>query len=305
MTQTLGPMHTNDAGSWVRSATWTYYDDVDTHETRTAQGYATYSTATSRTPTGYTLVNPISITNTDKDGRVTRPDRREFDNGHNVLPWPRAARWRSWRLRLYRPQPAIHGLDGRQLHQRAITAARRCTTPSQRFPFPPARRARPNAGGSFLGTSTANYLQTSYGYKNYGVSTDIGPGRTGSDRRTAPSPAPSTTGAAIVLQTWMGTKDSDATDSDPTGGLAGKAAGNNMVEISTSAYNADDNLVSTTSSSRASTSYTTYCQYDSPRPRDRHGRARRRGDHVHRSTTSIAPTRRTRTPTPPTTRAPA
>ena len=60
----------------------------------------------------------------------------------------------------------------------------------------------------------------------------------------------------------MGTNDSGATDSDPTGGAAGKAAGNNMVEITSSAYDADDNLVSTASSADANTSYTTYYQYD-------------------------------------------
>ena len=87
LTQTLGPMHTNERRRIVVcSATWTYYDDAD-HETRTAQGYATYSTATSRTPTGYTLVNPISITNTGQGRARDRPDRRQLDDGHDVLPW--------------------------------------------------------------------------------------------------------------------------------------------------------------------------------------------------------------------------
>ena len=119
LTQTLGPMHTNDAGSWVRSATWTYYDDAD-HETRTAQGYATYSTATSRTPTGYTLVNPISITNTDKDGRVTDQIDASWTTATTYSLGTSSPLAFLASFAPYRPQPAIHRLDGRQLHRRAI-----------------------------------------------------------------------------------------------------------------------------------------------------------------------------------------
>ena len=69
--QTLGPAHTADVGGTatnVRTASWTVYDDAN-HQTRSAQGYATQD--------GYgnwtvcTLVNPVSITKTDLDGRVT------------------------------------------------------------------------------------------------------------------------------------------------------------------------------------------------------------------------------------------
>ena len=35
-----------------------------------------------------------------------------------------------------------------------------------------------------------------------------------------------------VLETWMGTDDSDATDSDPTGGSQGALDDNNMVGVS-------------------------------------------------------------------------
>ena len=60
MTQVLGPAFVDDAGDTVRTATWTSYLDAS-HEVRTASGYQTLIVGN---VTGYTLVNPISITRT-------------------------------------------------------------------------------------------------------------------------------------------------------------------------------------------------------------------------------------------------
>ncbi|OYV85990.1 MAG: hypothetical protein B7Z73_12545 [Planctomycetia bacterium 21-64-5] len=68
-TQVLGPSHTVDIGgtaTTVRTATWTVYQD-GINQVWTAQGYATGS-APNYT---YTLVNPVSITIFDTDGRTT------------------------------------------------------------------------------------------------------------------------------------------------------------------------------------------------------------------------------------------
>ena len=127
-----------------------------------------------------------------------------------------------------------------------------------------------NAGGLFLGTSMANDLQTSYGYENYGVATDMG--RTGSNRPTAPSPAPSTTGAAPAYRRGWAPMTAAPPIPTPRGGSAGKTAGNNMVEITKSADDADDNLVAA-SPADANTSYTTYYQYDWRDRQDGHGRS--------------------------------
>ena len=71
VTQVLGPEHLVDLdlyGTWVRSATWTFYLDAD-HETRSAQGYAVESIPDKWDD--FTIVGPVSITKTDLDGRVT------------------------------------------------------------------------------------------------------------------------------------------------------------------------------------------------------------------------------------------
>ena len=66
-TQVLGPSHTIDVGgvaTTIRRATWTVYQD-GIQQVWTAMGYAT-GTAPSYS---FTLINPVSITQTDKEGR--------------------------------------------------------------------------------------------------------------------------------------------------------------------------------------------------------------------------------------------
>lgn len=71
LTQTLGPSHTavvSGSATTVRHASWTVYKEATTgDQTWSASGYATGSSPSYT----YTLVNPVSLTLTDKDGRTT------------------------------------------------------------------------------------------------------------------------------------------------------------------------------------------------------------------------------------------
>ncbi|MCX7428827.1 MAG: autotransporter-associated beta strand repeat-containing protein [Planctomycetia bacterium] len=69
LVQTLGPQHTDDEGTLVRTASWTVYDDAD-HRTVSAGGYAWYDTSVPQWK--YTLVNPVAITVTNRDGDLTQ-----------------------------------------------------------------------------------------------------------------------------------------------------------------------------------------------------------------------------------------
>ena len=67
--------------------------------------------------------------------------------------------------------------------------------------------------GAFLGTASANYNQTTYGYETFGVSTNKG-----RENKTV-TPDGTITRYVLdargnVLNTWMGTNDADATDSE-------------------------------------------------------------------------------------------
>ncbi|MBN2579528.1 MAG: autotransporter-associated beta strand repeat-containing protein [Pirellulales bacterium] len=72
LVQTLGPEHLSPISyplspTLVRTASWTVYDDVG-HVTYSAQGYAWLD---EYSQWNYTLVNPVSIMITNKDGNVT------------------------------------------------------------------------------------------------------------------------------------------------------------------------------------------------------------------------------------------
>jgi YD repeat-containing protein len=64
-----------------------------------------------------------------------------------------------------------------------------------------------------------------------------------------------------VLETWMGTNDTGATDADPTGN---QATGNNMLKVSSAAYDADGNPTESRAyfGSGANDYYATLSQYD-------------------------------------------
>ena len=86
-------------------------------------------------------------------------------------------------------------------------------------------------------------------------------GRTRPSRRTARSPAWCSTPAATWSSTWIGTDDTGATDTDPTGG---SAQGNNMVKVSSSVFDTDGNLTESHAwfGSGANDYYATLYQYD-------------------------------------------
>ncbi len=65
--QSLGPTH-NVNGQWVRTASWTVYDDIG-HQVVSASGFATGSNIGPLY--NFTLVNPVSIAKMDLAGRVT------------------------------------------------------------------------------------------------------------------------------------------------------------------------------------------------------------------------------------------
>jgi RHS repeat-associated protein len=192
--QTLGPSHLI-GGIATRRAQCTVYNDGN-FQTWTAQGYATGSGP------GYafTLVNPVSITATDDNGRPTDTIEAALDS----TAWPPAAdavppqtSWTRWTRQLYN--------DAGQLVARCVYH----TIPA-----------------SGLGSGGANYDETVYGYDSCGR-----------QNRTV-SPAGTITRQTLdargrTVGTWIGTNDTGATDADPTGG---SASGNNMVITSSFVY---------------------------------------------------------------------
>jgi hypothetical protein len=74
MTQQLGPAHTvdlNGNATSVRRATWTVYKDSD-YEIRTGQGYATGAEWDT-----FTLVNPVTITKSDRNNHFRESGNRK------------------------------------------------------------------------------------------------------------------------------------------------------------------------------------------------------------------------------------
>jgi RHS repeat-associated protein len=193
-TQVLGPAHDVD-GVTARQADWTVYKDVE-GETWTARGYAT-GTAPSYT---YTLVNPVSISKHDDAGRTTdqivatrASTSGKLSSGDS---FPQST-WVRWTNSSYNDNGQ---LTGRRLYH---------TIP---------------ASGS--GSSGTNYDETTFGYDSMGrQNKQRSPGgtitRTVFDVRSQPA------------KVYVGTNDTGATDSDPTGG---GASGNNMVLATENEY---------------------------------------------------------------------
>ena len=106
------------------------------------------------------------------------------------------------------------------------------------------------------------YLKTTYGYEDYG---DTVTDRMGRQNKTV-SPDGTITRQVLdargnVLETWMGTDDTNATDNDPTGAAA---TGNNMVKIASYTYDADGNTTESRSyfDDGATDYYATLYNYD-------------------------------------------
>ena len=193
-TQTLGPVHNVD-GQNVRTAGWTVYRDLE-DETYSAQGYATGS----ETDYNYALVNPVQISRNSADG--LRSDsitavRATTDGKLSSSDCYPQSSWCRWSVSLSNK----HGQS---------------TTSRSYFDIPECGEGQQNV----------NYTEITFGYDASGrQNSQKTPG--GTISRTVFD----VRGNAI--QSFVGTNDNGATDSDPTG--AG-AAGNNMKLVSQNEY---------------------------------------------------------------------
>jgi hypothetical protein len=165
------------SGNWGPDSTWT------------GQGYLNVSTS------DFTLVDPVSITNLDKDGRSTDQITSVRSSGSGALSPTDTfdqTDWQSWSSTQYDNQH-------RTISRRAYMA-----TPT-----------------SSLGIVDTNYAEIDYGYdaleRLNRVDTQVGT----IVRTVWITPQ-------WVASVWLGTDDTGATDGDPTGG---GAAGNNMVLV--------------------------------------------------------------------------
>ena len=202
ITQMLGPEHNIDLSGTttnVRTAAFTVYRD-DIREVWTAQGYAT-GTAPGYS---YTTVNPVSITRMDENGRTIDDIRAKRGTGTTTSSG-RLSAADSFAQSTYLRWSNNHYDD-----QGRLTRTR------QYFDIP-------TSGDGLNGT---NYIQGEFGYDNM-------------DRRNRAKEGEGTISRMIydtrglVTETWVGTDDTGATDSDPTGG---GASGNNMVKVITNQY---------------------------------------------------------------------
>ena len=272
VTQTLGPAHYAMVAGYttpqnIRSATWTIYGDA-IQQTWSAQGYVLVSSPA----VGY-LVGPVSITKTDHVGRVTdqiqatylrsgNPDTSLSDLrsdlatflGGGANPFP-VSSYVTWTANNYSHTHLVatavyYNIDSSWTADRQSGAMAWTASASS-----------PDA--TFMGT-TANYTLTTYGYESTysggGLAADV-PNYMGRLVKSVSSDGTITRyvldDRGNVLETWMGTDDTGATDTDPGDGNT-----NGMVQISSSTYDADGNLLTSTSYADASHSYTTTYQYD-------------------------------------------
>ena len=223
-TQVLGPVHAavnpsnNTALSAIRTGQWTFYDDANLQTIR-AQGYVDTTNNNA-----VTLLNPVGLTIRDPYQRTTDEVQAEavsdltVSNGLLVLNSPIAqSTWCRWTHLTY------------------------CDTLSNGRPYSTAVYYAIPASG--MGSAGVNYNQTQYGYDcEFRQNKVQSPG--GTITRTTFD----LLGRSIGV--YVGTNDTDATDSDPTGGTSGQQAGNNMVQVTASVYDngvaGDGNLTGTT-----------------------------------------------------------
>ena len=185
----------------VRTMKYTVYRD-DLHQVWNASGYARGNGP------NYTFVTvgAVHLTYNDEDGRVT--DEIEAIRESNMGPlsemetFPRN-HWRRWTHQNY-------DVWGRLLSQRVYYRI-------------------PESGD---GERNYNYNETCYGYDNMGRQNRVvSPGgtitRTVFDSR------------GLTASQWVGTNDTGATDTDPTGG---GAPGNNMVQVLANEYDNGEDM---------------------------------------------------------------
>ena len=196
-TQSLGPTF-NMNGTDVRTATWTVYDDVN-YVTMSGRGFAT-GTSPSYT---YTLVNPVSLSRTDADGRVTDTVQsiRSSTSGRLTIndetELATQANWCRWTHMEYQD-------DGLLAESRVYHLI-------------------PSSGSGSQGT---NYEATFYGYDDMNRQCKV----------TGPAGTITWTVfdvRGLAVQTFVGTNSTGGTNGDPTGG---GATGNNMVMVVENEY---------------------------------------------------------------------
>jgi len=235
--QTLGPSHTalvSGSATTVRSATWNLYIKSvmpgsvpwGLDQVLSGQGYATGSSPSYT----YTLVNPVSISRNDKNGRTIDQISSKRSSGSGKLSAADTfsqTDWKRWSSNQYNDQGQLT---------------------SSRLYY-----SIPSSG---TGSSGTNYDQTDYGYdaleRQNRVKT---PG--GTITRTVWA-APQR-----VASVWVGTDDTGATDSNP----AGSGSPNNMVVIAENQYDGgndqgDGNLTLQTNYAAASDTRVTSYGYD-------------------------------------------
>ncbi|WP_145349512.1 RHS repeat domain-containing protein [Roseimaritima multifibrata] len=228
-TQDLGPAHTIDlagTATVVRRANWTVYKDSE-HATWTASGYATGSGPAYT----YTLINPVRIQQRDARGNTLQEIQvpRGSTSGRlqptDTFSQPSFTRWTTWQY------------------------TDCCFVSSMRV-----YHSIPASGEGGGGT---NYDETTYGYDSL------------KRRNLEISPGGTITSSVYdvrdnIIAKYVGTNDTGATASDPTGG---GAAGNNMVQVSASVFDdgsdgGDNNLTSQIAYVDAVNTRTTSFLYD-------------------------------------------
>ena len=133
------------------------------------------------------IVGPVSITKTDRDGRTTEQIQATYSGD-------------------------LDELAAATISQSDYTA---WTTSQYSQTRLASTRVYDDIPSSGTGTSDANYDQTTYGYETFGTA------QKGRQNKTV---APDGTitrvvfdGRGNVVSTWIGTDDTGATDTDPTG----------------------------------------------------------------------------------------
>lgn len=231
ITQSLGPVHTIDLdgiATEIRTATWMVYkSDSEENQTWLAQGYAT-GTVPDYT---YTLINPVRISKTDKNGNSLESIQatRSSTSG-KLLPTDSFAQssYVSWTTNQYTECCLLESM-----------------------------RAYHKIPASGSGSSGTNYDQTNFGYNSMKRL-----------NRTTTSGGTITFNVldvrGNVTKTFIGTDDTGATNQDPTGG---GATGNNMVQVTGYEFDdgtagGDNNLTKQTQYATASNTRVTSYSFD-------------------------------------------
>lgn len=227
-TQVLGPEHEIDlsgTATMVRRASWSVYQDLEFQQW-SGSGYATGSSPSY----SYTLINPVQLSQFDHAGRTIEQMSavRSSTSGKlspsDSFPQSSYVRWST-----------SHYNDESQL------------THTRQYHLIPS---------SGEGTSGTNYEQTDYGYDEMDRQNRIKtPG--GTISRTVYDVR------SLVTETWVGTDDTGATDTNP----AGSGAPNNMVKVQENEYDdgdpgGDGNLTQQTAYASASDTRVTTFAYD-------------------------------------------